>query len=173
MTTVTVGAGHTALQDTIRNRQRQNNPQTLEDIQFAWAEDVKAELEPSKALKHIPTLHGKYAKILMEKMKELRKLNADFSRLYKAKYSYYRGDMNSDPEELKRRGWEPNPKKVDTTQLKVYLDGDDDLIALKERVGQAEDIVNYVDSLIKQNKDRGFQLQAKIKWDMYIMDGTE
>jgi hypothetical protein len=159
--------------DLIRDRQRQNNPQTLEDIQFAWQADVKSDLEPSKALMKIAQLHGKYSDIMMQKMKELRKINADYSRLYKAKYSYYRGDMNSDPEELKRRGWEPNPKKVDTTQLKVYLDGDDDLIALKERVGYAEDLVNYLEGLLKQNKDRGFQLQAKIKWDMFIHDGSE
>lgn len=162
-------------QQELRDKQRQLHPQTLEDLHFAWKTDAaeSANNDPAVALDRLPSLHQKYSKLLLEYMNTLRKFNSEYAKLQKAKYSYYRGDMNSDLEELKKRGWEPNPKKIDTTQLKYYLDGDDDLIDLREKIGTKEDEIKYIESIISTIKDRSYQLQSKIKWKMFIMDGSE
>lgn len=162
-------------QDEIRNMQRRNNPVTIDDIKYAWKEDMKllSGNDVTKALSELHNLHAKYSQLMHDYVVEGRKLTAEYAKLYKARYQYYRGDLNSDPDELKKRKWEPNAKKIDTSQIKTYLEGDELLVDLKLKMDLTLEIAELCKSYIEHIKNSNYSLNSKVKWMMFTFDGSK
>jgi hypothetical protein len=160
-------------QQKIRDAQRRRHPITIEDLHFAWREDCKelSSSDPVVTADIVPNMQAKYSELMMDHIVKARALQAEYDKLYKVKYTYYRGDLNNDPEELKKRKWEPNQKKVDVSQVKTYLTGDDDLVALKMSLDLEMDIANYVKECIAFISNRSYAVTNKVKWQIYMMGG--
>jgi hypothetical protein len=90
-----------------------------------------------------PMIHSKYLKILVETNMELERLKVDLAKVYKNRWSYYMG--NGTNEEYRKN---PQPIKVLKTDVKMYLEADDVMSAMKLKVKAQEGLVKFVDSVI-------------------------
>lgn len=138
----------------------------LEDIIAEWDKDGTIDqTNVSKESGEIPKLHNKYFKIYMGEGYLLRKMKADYKKLFKLKTEYYKGEL--DVSELKQYGWSQQPLKILRTDIPSYLDADDDLIESSLKIGAQEQKVEYLESIIKMIGNRGFQIRAIIDWERF------
>mgnify|MGYP003642521522 FL=1 len=95
----------------------------------------------------------------------MRKMKTDYKKLHKLKTEYYRGEL--DISELKQYGWQPQPLKILRQDIPSYMDADDDIIEASLKIGAQEQKVEYLESIIKQINNRGFQIKSIIDWERF------
>lgn len=138
----------------------------LEDIYAEWAKDGEIDqTNVSSESANIPKLHNKYYQMYVKEGLKLKKLRADYKQLYKLKGEYYRGEL--DIEELKEYGWTPQPLKILKGDVPAYVEADDDIIKHSLKIGLQEAIVDYLESIIRQINNRGFQLKTIVDWERF------
>lgn len=138
----------------------------IEDIITEWSSDCEVDVTNiSKESANISKLHNKYYQIYMQEGYRLRKMKADFKVLSKLKQEYYRGELSM--EDLREYGWDPQPLKILRTDIPSYLDADKDLIDSSLKIGMQEEKVEYLESIIKQISNRGFQLKTIVDWERF------
>ena len=77
---------------------------------------------------------------------------------------YYRGEADA-----KVYAEKPFGKKLSTAEgLKVYMESDNDLIDLEARIRYMDQILYYLDQVMKQITNRGFQIKSAIEWEKFI-----
>ena len=138
----------------------------IQTIYNEWA--VDGEIDPidiSRQITNIPKLHNKYYKHYVEEGLKLKKLKADFKMLTKLKAEYYRGEL--DVEELKQYGWKPQPLRILRTDVPQYLDSDSDIIKASLKIGLQEEIVSYLESIIKHISNRNFLIKTLVDWEKF------
>ena len=52
--------------------------------------------------------------------------------------------------------------------MKVYIDADDDLIDLEAKIRYMDQILYYLDQVMRQISNRGFQIKSAIEWEKFI-----
>lgn len=139
------------------------------DIEFLyneWAKDGEIDqVNISKSTADIPKLHNKYFRWYVEEGLKLKKLKAEYKILYKLKNEWYRGEL--DDEELKQHGWKPQPLKILRTDIPQYLEADPDVVKLSLKIGLQEEIVAYLESIIKHISNRNFLLKTIVDWERF------
>ena len=83
----------------------------------------------------------------------------------RVKWEYYTGKMTE--EELDRRGWEPFDLKILKQDLDLYLDSDDDLCLMLDKMVLAKEKVGYVESFIKELNNRHWKIRNAIEWKKF------
>lgn len=120
----------------------------MEQIEALWAKDAKIDVtdltQDSAAQLE---LHQKYHKILNYVKRELRKTQAERTRLIGLKHDYYTNTMA--PQQIKDLGWEPNRKLHLKEDLKRVIEQDEDVIEINLRIGDINDMVEFLDSIIR------------------------
>ena len=101
----------------------------------------------------IPTLHGKYLELHSREKIFLNYLQVEYKKLYREKWEYYSGKAEK-----------PFQLKLLKTDLHIYLDSDDKLCELKEKVDTQKQKVSYVESVIKSLETRSFHITNAINW---------
>jgi hypothetical protein len=143
---------------------------TLEDIMNMWSNDCKIDATNiSHESANIPQLHNRYYSLYAQVGLRLRKLKTDYKQLFKLKTDYYKGDLG--PEELKEYGWEPQPLKILRGDLPIYLEADEDIILMTLKIGYQEEMLDFLESIIKQIQNRGFQLKSIVDWERFKAGG--
>jgi hypothetical protein len=138
----------------------------IEDIIAEWSKDCEIDqTNISNESANIPKLHNKYYQIYMQEGMKLRKLKFDFKQLTKLKSEYYRGELTM--EELHEYGWEPQPLKILKQDIPTYIDADNDIINNALKIGMQEEKVEYLESIIRQISNRGFQLKTIVDWERF------
>ena len=138
----------------------------LEEIQELWNRDREIDIsELATESIRIPQIHDKYLKIYVDEKIKLRKLQLNLAKISKMKSDYYSGRMSQ--EELDRLEWQPFLVKVLKGEGNSYVESDDDIIKLKERIALMEEKINYIDSVIRMINNRGFQIKSAIDWIKY------
>jgi hypothetical protein len=139
------------------------------DIEFLyneWAKDGEIDqVNISKSTTDIPKLHNKYFRWYVEEGLKLKKLKAEYKILYKLKNEWYRGEL--DDEELKQHGWKPQPLKILRADIPQYLEADPDVVKLSLKIGLQEEIVAYLESIIKHISNRNFLLKTIVDWERF------
>ena len=138
----------------------------LEDIQILWDKDSKinpADLATESL--RVPDLHNKYYKIYTNERLLLSKWELEFKKLYKEKYEYYMGIM--DEGELKVNGWEPFALKVLKADLPIYMEADQDMINITQKLSLQKEKINFLEGLIKDLNNRGFLIKNAIDWNKF------
>ena len=142
----------------------------LEEINELWSKDSKID---ESALGHeaikIPTLHNKYYTIYIKEILRVKKLKADLKELEMAKFEYYTGTMAE--EDLKAKGWKPNPRKIMKSEVARYIDSDRDIVALSLKIDYHMSIANYLEDIIKQINNRNFIIKSAIDWAKFQSGG--
>jgi hypothetical protein len=138
----------------------------LDEIVGAWSKDCEIDqTNISNESANIPKLHNKYYLMYMQEGMKLRKMKADMKKLNKLKQEYYRGELG--PEELRQYGWEPQPLKILRGDVPSYVEADDDIIEMSLKIGMQEEKVEYLESIIRQVSNRGFQLKTIVDWERF------
>ena len=135
----------------------------LDQIQNEWAVDSridKTELG-DESLK-VPQLHSKYFKIYCEEKTRYSHLQHEYNRLYKVKYEYYAGTISE--ESLTELGWEPQALKILRADIPMYINGDQDIVAQKQKIDLQEVKLELLESIIKSLSNRGFQIKTAVDW---------
>lgn len=135
----------------------------IEDINKMWANDCKIdELNLGGEAAKIPQLHSKYYRLYISSSLKVKKLRADLTMLEKAKFEYYNGSMSE--EELKDRGWKPNPLKIIRTDINRYIDSDKDIVSLSLNIDYHLSIANYIEDILRQINARNYMISNAINW---------
>lgn len=139
---------------------------TIEELHDLWGADGQIDMTNiSRESANIPFLHNKYFTKYTNEYLKLKKFRADYKKLNRLKEEYYRGML--DPEELKIHGWKPCPLKVRPTEVPKYVETDDDIITLSLKIGYQESVVEFLESIIKQINNRGFQLKTIVDYEKF------
>ena len=136
----------------------------LDEIQLLWEEDSKIDEDNlhTESTK-IPSLHAKYYKILNNVLL-LKKLEENkFKQLKKEKWQYYTG--KADPEVYIDK---PFDHKVLRQDVDKYMDADEDLIKVLNKIDYFQVMLNYLDSILKTINNRTYQIKNSIEWQQFI-----
>jgi Recombination, repair and ssDNA binding protein UvsY len=138
----------------------------IETLYNEWAKDGEIDqANISKSTTDIPKLHNKYFRWYVEEGLKLKKLKAEYKILYKLKGEWYRGEL--DDEELKEHGWQPQRLKILRADVPAYLESDADIIKMSLKIGFQEEIVAYLESIIKHISNRNFLLKTIVDWERF------
>ena len=136
----------------------------LDEIQSLWEEDSKIDEDNlhTESTK-IPSLHAKYYRILnnillMKKLEENK-----FKQIKKEKWQYYTG--KADPEVYIEK---PFDHKVLRQDVDKYMDSDEDLIKVLNKIDYFQVMLTYLDSILKSINNRTFQIKNSIEWQKFI-----
>ena len=135
----------------------------IESIVKEWDKDCKIdETELGRESTKIPVIHNKYLKIYMGERMSLYKIRADTKKSRKKLMEYYLGEL--DLSELKELGRDQFYKKLLKNEVEAYIESDDMMIENNLKLGMQEEKVSYLDAIIKNINNRGFQIKSGIDW---------
>ena len=142
----------------------------FQEIFDNWEQDTKIDRsELGHASLQIPKLHHKYYTIYIGEKAALRKHEGDLKRLRLDKFEFYTQGHN---EETRTKGWRlPAKGAVLKTEVPVYVDADPDVIELSLKVGIQQEKVEFVESIIKSLRERGFLIKNCIDFEKFKMGG--
>jgi hypothetical protein len=137
-----------------------------DDINEMWSKDCKIdEANIVGEAKRIPELHSKYYNLFFKEALRVKKLKADMKELERAKTEYYNGSMCE--EDLRERGWKPNPLKILRNDLDKYIQSDKDIVQLSLKIALHEERANYLENIIRQINNRNFVIKSIIDWSKF------
>ena len=140
----------------------------LDEIQLIWERDAQIDrTELGEESLRIPQLHSKYFKIFSQERLTLRKLEADYKRLFKDKYEWYNGSIAE--ETLQHYEWQPNPLKILRTDIPMHIEADNDIQTLQMKIEMQKEKVDFVENIIKSLTTRGYQIKGAIEWEKFKM----
>ena len=138
----------------------------FDEIVGEWSKDCKIdETELSSESLKIPYLHSKYLKMLLKERSSLIKLNADYKKTKRKLLEYYLGEM--DREELDEFGRDQIYKKILKNEVDTYIDSDDMMIEATLKMSFQQEKVDYLESVLKNIANRGFQIKNAIDWERF------
>ena len=136
---------------------------SLENIQNEWEKNSKIDYSNlgTESIR-IPVIHDKYLKIFIDERIRLKGMEFELSKLVRSKTNYYKGEMTED--ELEERGLEQFQGRLLKNEISNYIETDDDYIKIKQNIVVQQEKINYLDSIIKQLNNRGFQIKNALDW---------
>jgi len=90
----------------------------------------------------------------------------DFASLRRSKWEYYTGKISE--EDLEEKGWEPFNLKILKSDIDMYLDSDNDMILMKQKITYQEEKVFYLESIIKEISQRNWEIRNAIEWRKFV-----
>ena len=143
----------------------------LNEIQTMWAEDCKVDqTNLGRSAARVPELHAKYLNMLSSVRLQFRKAEADYLRLRKLKYRYYRGEMSK--EELSELGWE---QYLNNRPLKNEMDEvmttDDDIIQSMDKLEYIKTVLFQLEQILKSINSRTWDVKSAIEWYKFTNGG--
>jgi hypothetical protein len=130
-------------------------------------EMVKKDLEIDKteldteSLK-TPQLHNKYLILHSQEKLKLEQLLSQRKITRRDKWLYYTGKMSE--EELESREWEPFDLVILKTDVDRFIDADDDIIKIGAKITLQQELVNYLESIVKLISNRQWNIRAALDW---------
>ena len=91
-------------------------------------------------------------------------MNLKFAKLVKEKREYYGGEADA-----KVYAEKPFGNSIKTSEkMKVYLESDDEVINLEAKIKFLDQMLYWLDQVMKQISNRGFQVKSAIEWEKFI-----
>jgi hypothetical protein len=139
-----------------------------DDIIVEWEKDCDIDrTELGKESLRIPQLHSKYLKEFYLAKNMLVKLTSDYKTLYRLKHQYYLGTLSKD--ELEQHGWDPQPLKILKSDISMYLESDEELQVIQQRITLTEDKIQLLENIIRTLNNRGYLLKNAIEFEKFKM----
>ena len=120
--------------------------------------DTELDLESLKT----PQLHNKYLKHLNNFKLLLTRAKTDVNIMKKVKWEYYTGKAS--PEIYKQK---PFDLKILKQDIDKYLESDEDLIKLTQKVEYLQTVVDFLESTVRQISNRSFAIKNAIEWKKF------
>lgn len=142
----------------------------IELIESEWTEDAKISIEElNSSSSSTLDLHAKYFKYLNQAKKVKRLFEAERNKMIRLRTDYYTNNLPLD--ELRARGWKPNQRIYIKGEIDKVLQSDDFIIQLNIDIGEAQDIIDMVESIIKSIQQRTFIIKNIIENKKFINGG--
>jgi len=125
-------------------------------------DDAELDIESIK----IPQLHNKYLNIFHDEKLILLRTEAEYKSMLRVRWEYYSGKMSKD--DLDEYGWEPFELKILKPDLSIYLDSDDFLVKLKNKVAYQKEKIDYLESVLKSLNNRNWIIRNAIEWRKFM-----
>ncbi len=135
----------------------------LEYYQTMWGKDAPInQSDLARESSTVPVLHSKWLNHYTDEKLLLRRVGADYKRLYKTKWQYYTGKLSQ--EEIKEQGWEPIDHKILKADIQIYLDADDQLTALADKLEFQKAKVEFLEKVLTAITGRQWNIKGAIDW---------
>src|SRR5690554_1636580 len=127
----------------------------IKTIETQWAIDSKIELtDLNRSSSITQELIAKYFRYLNETRRALRLFEAARSKMILLRTDYYTGNLPK--RELDNHGWSPNPRIVIKSEVEKFLAADDYIIDINQNIGECNDIIDMIESIIRGLHNRSF-----------------
>ena len=136
---------------------------TLEELQQAVNKDFKlddTELD-AESIK-IPLLHNKYLQHFNKFSLLLKKAEYEHKTMIRDKWEYYTG--KADPHVYQQRPFDIKVLKAD---VHIYMDSDPDLQKADQKVAYLNQIVKYLEQILRSVNNRTFLIKNAIEWKKF------
>jgi hypothetical protein len=120
--------------------------------------DTELDLESLKT----PQLHNKYLKHYTKFKLLLTRSEDELKTLKRFKWEYYTGKSN--PEIYKEK---PFDLKILKTDIDKYLEADEDIQKLSQKVFYLNTVVDFLDRTLRQITNRTFTIKNAIDWKRF------
>lgn len=138
----------------------------ISEIHDKWDIDCDIDLDDlAEESRKIPKLHAKYYRLYTAEHAFLRKMRAKLADLTSLKKAYYQGILPKS--QLDELGWEPFQQRILKSDIPSVLEGDSDLISAKLIIGEQEEKVEFIESIIKSLNGRGFLLKTAMDFQKF------
>lgn len=135
----------------------------LDDIRASWLEDCKIDTNDLDTENFkVTVIHEKYLNIWSQFRLLLSDAEAKNKRMYKEKFEYYSGKAPA-----KVYAETPFNHKVLKGDLNTYIWADDEYIRTKQKCDYLETCINYLENVLRQCSNRGFQIKNVIELRKY------
>jgi hypothetical protein len=135
----------------------------IESIVKEWDKDCKIdETELGRESTKIPVVHNKYIKIFMGERIAMYKLRAESKRVRKTLIEYYMGELDDD--ELNDLDRDQFFKRLLKNEVDAYIESDELMIETNLKLGLQEEKISYLEAIIRNINNRGFQIKSAIDW---------
>ena len=121
-------------------------------------DETSLDLESMKT----PQIHNKYLILHTDEKLILGKIQSDFNVLKRDKWLYYTGKMSQ--EELDEKNWEPFNLKILRPDIDKFIESDEDIIRLSNRILLQKEKVNYLENVVKIINNRQWSIRSSIDW---------
>ena len=91
---------------------------------------------------------------------------SNYQRLYREKCEYYGGKADAKVYVAK-----PFDLKVLKTDLQMFINSDEEVIELQSKINYYENILKYIDGVIKSIDNRGWDIRNAQDWKKFIAGG--
>ena len=136
---------------------------TLDELKLQVSQDLKVDDEhlDTESLKN-QEIKAKYldAKSKFELL--LYRAKGDYKKLYREKWEYYGGKADA-----KVYAAKPFDIKVMKTDLQMYVQSDEDILRLQNKIGYYETCVDYCKGVIKSIDNRGWDIRNATDWKKF------
>jgi len=136
---------------------------TLEELKLQAELDVVIDANhlDDESLR-IPQLHNKYLCILLDEKVIFEKIESKLKILKRDKWLYYSGKMSKD--DLEKRGWEPFDLAILKQDLDRFIESDNEVITLSNRLFVQKEKVAYLESVVKIIANKIWNIRSTIEW---------
>ena len=141
-----------------------------ESIIAEWKKDSEIdETELGKASLDTSKLHQKYLTLYTNEKVKMLKLKSNVYKVKKVLTEYYLGELDND--ELAEIGRDQFYKKILKNELETYILADELFIETKFKADIQSEKVDYLESVLKQLNNRGFQIKNAVDWTKFCSGG--
>lgn len=138
----------------------------IDEIHVEWESDCDINLmNISEEARRVPKLHAKYSRFYTNEHTKLRRLRAEHNKLVALKRDYYLGEMSK--EELDELNWEPFQKRILKNEVKDYIDADSHVIKHNLKIGEQDEIVELLESILRSINNRGYLLKTALDFERF------
>ena len=151
--------------DSLRNR--------FNKLKEDWAEDSHVDFQfknkqysadLAQVALDIPFIHNKYLNHYTDISQIKTSLEFEIRKLVKEKREYYGGEADA-----KIYAEKPFGNSIKTSEkMKVYLESDQEIINLEAKIKFLDQMLYWLDLVMKQISNRGFQVKSAIEWEKFI-----
>ena len=145
----------------------------FEKLRTEWTEDSHVDFQfknksytadLAQLALDIPYQHNKYLNHSTDISQIKTSLEFEIRRLVRDKREYYGGEADA-----KVYAEKPFGGRISTQdKMKVYVESDDDVINLEAKIKYLDQMLYWLDQVMKQISNRGFQVKSAIEWEKFI-----
>jgi hypothetical protein len=145
----------------------------FEKIKEQWAEDSYVEHEfknkqyvtdLGKISMEIPFQHNKYLNYYSDLSQIKTSLEFESRKLLREKREYYGGE--ADAKTYAEKPFGSHIKTAD--KMRVYIESDDDLINVEAKIRYIDQILFFLEHVLKMISQRNFHVKNAIEWEKFI-----
>lgn len=141
---------------------------TLTELKEQVTKDLKIEADQLDfEARRTPDIHNIYSKMLMHERILLKELEREMRSLKFEKWEYY--TKKASPEKYLEK---PLLKKVLTTDVKIYLEGDSEILELQAKIDKKEEMVDFLKRVLDQVSQRTWLIRNAIDYLKFQNGGT-